>query len=97
MRLGFTNCSKVNHFSTFKPNSLTHHNFCVFDINSFHTAFLKESSSVCISPRYSTISSVCYRVRTEFGAHTASYPMRAGGSFPGSRAAGAWNWPLTSI
>jgi hypothetical protein len=29
-------------------------------------------------------------------AHAASYPMGSGGSFPGSKAAGAWSWPLTS-
>jgi hypothetical protein len=28
-------------------------------------------------------------------AHPASYKMRARGSFPGGKAAGAWNWPLT--
>jgi len=27
-------------------------------------------------------------------AYPASYPM---GTFPGSKAAGAWSWPLTSI
>jgi len=31
------------------------------------------------------------------GAHPASYPMGIRGSFPGDKAAGAWNWPLTSI
>jgi len=31
------------------------------------------------------------------GAHTASYPMGDGASFPGSKAAGAWSWPRTSI
>jgi len=30
-------------------------------------------------------------------AHPVSYPMSTGGSLPGSKAAGAWNWPLTSI
>jgi hypothetical protein len=31
------------------------------------------------------------------GAHPGSYPMGIGGSFLSSKAAGAWNWPLTSI
>jgi hypothetical protein len=31
------------------------------------------------------------------GAHPASYPMSTRDSFPGSKAAGAWSWPLTSI
>jgi hypothetical protein len=30
-------------------------------------------------------------------AHPASYPVGTWGSFPGAKAAGAWNWPLTSI
>jgi len=31
------------------------------------------------------------------GAHPASYPMGTWGSFLGGKAAGAWNWRLTSI
>jgi len=31
------------------------------------------------------------------GAHQASYPMGTGSSFPGSKPAGTWSWPLTSI
>jgi hypothetical protein len=31
------------------------------------------------------------------GAHPASYPVGTRGSFPGSKAARAWSWPLTSI
>jgi len=31
------------------------------------------------------------------GAHPASYPMSTRRSFPGSKAAGAWSWPLTSM
>jgi len=27
----------------------------------------------------------------------ASYPMGTRGSFPGSKAVGAWSWPLISI
>jgi len=30
------------------------------------------------------------------GAHPASYPMGMEGSIPGSKVAGAWNWPLPS-
>jgi hypothetical protein len=30
-------------------------------------------------------------------AHPASYPMGTRASFPASKAAGAWSWPLTSI
>jgi hypothetical protein len=30
-------------------------------------------------------------------AHPASYPMSTRGSFPGSKVAGVWNWPLTSV
>jgi hypothetical protein len=30
-----------------------------------------------------------HRLQTDFGAHPASYPMGTGGSFPGSKAAGA--------
>jgi hypothetical protein len=35
--------------------------------------------------------------QTGSGTHQASYPMSTRGSFPGGKAAGAWNWPLTSI
>jgi hypothetical protein len=41
--------------------------------------------------------SLHHRVQNGSGAHPASYPMGIGGSFPGSKAAGVWNWPLTSI
>jgi hypothetical protein len=41
--------------------------------------------------------SLHHRVQTGSGAHPASYPMGNRGSFPGSKAAGAWSWPLTSI
>jgi hypothetical protein len=30
-------------------------------------------------------------------AHPASYPIGTTGSFPGSKAAGAWSWPVTFI
>jgi hypothetical protein len=35
-------------------------------------------------------------VQTGSQAHPASYPMGTGGSFPGGKAVGAWNWPLAS-
>jgi alpha-glucosidase (family GH31 glycosyl hydrolase) len=35
-------------------------------------------------------------VQTGIGVHPTSYPMDTGGSFPGGKAAEAWNWPLTS-
>jgi hypothetical protein len=38
-----------------------------------------------------------YRVQNGSEAHPASYPMGTRGSFPGGKAAGARNWPLTSI
>jgi hypothetical protein len=38
-----------------------------------------------------------HRVQTGSGAYPDSYPVSTGGSFPGSKAAGTWNWPLTSI
>jgi hypothetical protein len=31
------------------------------------------------------------------GAHTVSYPVGAGVSFPSGKAAAAWSWLLTSI
>jgi hypothetical protein len=37
------------------------------------------------------------RVQNGSGVHPASYPMGTRGSFPGSKVAGAWSWPLTSI
>jgi hypothetical protein len=41
--------------------------------------------------------SLHHRVQPGFGAHPASYPMGTRDSFPGSKAAGAWSWPLTFI
>jgi hypothetical protein len=41
--------------------------------------------------------SLHHRVHNGSGAHRASYPMGTRGSFPGSKAAGAWSWQLTSI
>jgi hypothetical protein len=40
--------------------------------------------------------SVLHVVQTGSGVHQTSYPMGIVGSFPGGKAAGAWNWPLTS-
>jgi hypothetical protein len=38
-----------------------------------------------------------HRVQTSSGAHPASYPMGTRGTSTGSKVAGAWSWPLTSI
>jgi hypothetical protein len=38
-----------------------------------------------------------HRVQNGSGAHPASYPTGTRGFFPGSKAAAAWSWPLTSI
>jgi len=43
------------------------------------------------------IFSLCHRVQTGSGAHSASYPIDTGGSFPRSKPAGAWSWPFTSV
>jgi hypothetical protein len=41
--------------------------------------------------------SLHHRVQNGSGAHKASYPKVTRASFPGSKAAGTWSWPLTSI
>jgi hypothetical protein len=41
--------------------------------------------------------SLHHRVQTGSGTHPAYYIMGTRGSFPAGKAAGAWNWPLTSI
>jgi hypothetical protein len=41
--------------------------------------------------------SLPHHVQTSSGAHAASYPIGTGDFFPGSKAVGAWCWPLTSI
>jgi hypothetical protein len=41
--------------------------------------------------------SLHHHVLTGSGVHPASYPMGTRGSFPGSKVAGVWSWPLTSI
>jgi len=38
-----------------------------------------------------------HHVQNGPGAHSASYLMGTRGSFPGSKAARAWSWALTSI
>jgi len=43
------------------------------------------------------IFSLRNHIQTDSGFHPFSYPMDAGGSFVGDKAAGAWSWPLTSI
>jgi hypothetical protein len=41
--------------------------------------------------------SLHYHAQAGSGAHPASYPMGARGSFPGGKADGAWSWPVASI
>jgi hypothetical protein len=41
--------------------------------------------------------SLHHRVPNGSGVHPGSYPMGTRVSFPGSKEAGAWNWPLTYI
>jgi hypothetical protein len=41
--------------------------------------------------------SLLHRVQTVSEAHPASHLMGTGGTLPGSKAAGAWKWPLTSF
>jgi hypothetical protein len=43
------------------------------------------------------IFSFRHRIQTDSEAHPASYPMGTGDSYPGTKAAGAWGWPLTCI
>jgi len=38
-----------------------------------------------------------HHVQTGAGVHPASYLTDTRVSFPGSKAAGTWSWPLTSI
>jgi hypothetical protein len=40
--------------------------------------------------------SLLHSVQTGSGAHLASHPVGTGGSLPWGKAAGAWNWSLTS-
>jgi hypothetical protein len=40
--------------------------------------------------------SLHHRVQTGSRIQPASYPMGTRGSFPGSKTAGAWSWPITS-
>jgi hypothetical protein len=41
--------------------------------------------------------SLHHRVQISSVTHTASYPVCTTGSFPGGKASGEWNWPLTSM
>jgi hypothetical protein len=48
-------------------------------------------------PAWAGNFSLRHRVQTSSGAHPASHPVGTRASFPGSKADGAWSWPLTSI
>jgi hypothetical protein len=60
---------------------------------------------VCVCDRSSRVRfpvgvgnfSLHHRVQNDSGAHLASYPMGTRSSFPGSKATGAWSWPITCI
>jgi hypothetical protein len=41
--------------------------------------------------------SLHHRVQNGSEAHPTSYSVSSGGCLPGGKAAGTWNWPLTSI
>jgi hypothetical protein len=41
--------------------------------------------------------SLHHRIQNGSWSHPASYPMGTRSYYPGDKAAGAWNWPLTSI
>jgi hypothetical protein len=41
--------------------------------------------------------SLCHRIETGPGAHSASYQSSTVGCFPRAKAARPWSWPLTSI
>jgi hypothetical protein len=101
------NCPLNTHFSTTKQNF-----FNDDKINFTNISYIKSrDSSVGIALDYGlddrgpTVRfpagtrnfSLNHRVKNGSGAHPASYPMGTRGSYPGSKAAGAWSWPLTSI
>jgi hypothetical protein len=94
------------HILSSPPWSSCYSSFCMFMIS-----FKSRDSSVGIALGYGLDDrgsmvwfptgagnfSLHHRVQNGSGAHQASYPMGTGGSFPGSKAAGAWSWPLPSI
>jgi hypothetical protein len=53
---------------------------------------IAQSLKLLHGQHYSPLNSV----QTGSGAHPASYPLGTRVSFTGSKAAGAWSWPLTS-
>jgi hypothetical protein len=57
----------------------------------------KDQGSKVLFPAGAGNFSLHHRVQNGSGDHPASYPMGNGGSFPGSKTAEAWSWPLTSI
>jgi hypothetical protein len=60
-------------------------------LHSFTSVFL------CKSRRSSVGIATGYRLDGRgVGVQATSYPMCTGGSFPESKATGAWSWPLTS-
>jgi hypothetical protein len=75
--------------------------FCFFfgiaGIAQWHSAGLRARWSGLRDPAEAGNFSLHHRVQTGSGAHPAPYPVGTRSSFPGDKAAGAWNWPLTSI
>jgi hypothetical protein len=55
---------------------------------------LDDRGSRALFPAGAGNLSLHHRVQNGSGAHPASYLMGTRGSFPGSKPAGAWSWPL---
>jgi hypothetical protein len=78
----------------------THFSKAYFDgvgISQWYSAGLRAEQSGVRVPVGARNFSVHHRVQNGSGTHPASYTIWTRGSFPGGKAARAWNWPLTSI
>jgi hypothetical protein len=58
--------------------------------------WVRLNARVCF-PAEARHFSLFHNIQTGPGAHPTSYPMGIGGPFPRGKAAGTWNWQLTSI
>jgi hypothetical protein len=101
LRLGLTFSSfatryKINTIDSFLP--------CILHTSGFFGAAMAQSVQRRATGRTAEVRlpegirdfSLLHRVQTSSGASPASYSVGSVGSFPGGKAAGARNWPLTS-
>jgi hypothetical protein len=105
-----TSCLQIKHnfiLKTWKSINIwtlafffQYHNTCLHESRDtavgIATGYKLDTKGSQFESRWRQEFSLLHVVQTGYGVHPTSYPMGNGGSFPWGKAAGAWNWPLTS-